>query len=461
MKKLAVFVCCTILQFPVLLTAKQNVIILFKQAPIPQRYQIHDNESSTDKYQKTRAWVDHVQQNILAPYVKKVRSIRGTNAISEITYLPFITAIAAKVSSKELANMQRDPNIEKVISNGPIFLDKPVAERTLRPPQTESNLNEALILHKVDQLIAEGIDINKPGKLLGVVDTGVDGKHPELAGKIIRFMNMADGSAVPVDTSDHGTHVSGIIAGGNVAGLQLGVYPGAKLIATAALSSIANFLKGWQWILDPDGNPQTNDYPFAINNSWHIGNADPAPFYRAIETFKRADILICFSAGNTGSSGITHPKEHPLTFTSAAVDKNGVIGSFSSWGPALWLDQKINKPEIATMGVAVYSTLPGGGYGRKTGTSMASPFTTGAIGLLGAYFPKLSPYKIAEVLLNTTQEAPFPLRKEWHKKYGQGLMNVYAAFQVLKKTSSTSRISRISRQNNHGRYQNDRSNSRQ
>jgi subtilisin family serine protease len=81
------------------------------------------------------------------------------------------------------------------------------------------------------------------------------------------------------------------------------------------------------------------------------------------------------------------------------------------------------------MGVKVLSTLPGGKFGRMSGTSMASPFTAGAIALLGAHFPSLGPYVIAEALVETAERR---VRAPWDKQYGHGMINVNAAFLLLK-----------------------------
>lgn len=444
-------------------SAKPNVLILLKEIPSPFMYTILSSDSSAMRYQKTSQFMSYITQTSLKPFVHEFQAQQGINILSEITYLPITQGIAAHVSKIDLAALKNNPKVDRVLPNTAIYLDRPIKVPAYlqHKPENIKGLNEGLILHGIDKLIADGVDINKEGKIVGLVDTGVDGKHPALTGKVIRFKNFEDGSSDPVDTDEHGTHVSGIMAGGLIDGLQIGVYPGAKIVGAAALGSLTDMVEAWQWEMDPDGDPNTHDYPFVINNSWNIGSADPTPFYRGIETLKNADILICFSAGNAGSSGITSPHENPLSFASAAVDKNGKIADFSSWGPAKYLGQIVYKPDLATMGVEVYSSLPNGKYGRMSGTSMASPFTTGTIALLGSQFPTLSPFKIAEVLAQTTKQpaqGQIPLRlgapKDWDKKYGYGILDAYAAYQKLKQITQLQSRSRI--QQSSGPFQHSR-----
>lgn len=417
--------------------ANFNSLILLKVAPKENQFKILSSDGPKIRYQKTMKHLKQVKDLSLKKFIQD----KGLSS-KKYDLLPLVDGIAMDLNQNEINLLKSDYRVYKILPNTPVYLDKPVSLGPMTwsggggggrtDPQPRGEFNEALILHKVDLLVKEGIDLGRAGKIVGVVDTGVDGKHPALANKVVAFKDIATGSTDPVDSDTHGTHVSGIIAGAKIDGTQIGVYPGAKLVVASALSGINNMVKGLEWIMDPDGNPETPDQPFVVNNSWHIGSANPEPFYRVIEAFKSADILLAFSAGNAGSNGVTKPKEHPFTFTSASVKSNGEISSFSSWGPARYNGQEMQKPEVASMGEAVYSTLPNNRYGKMSGTSMASPFTAGAVALLGAHFPQKSPYLIAEILRQTTVDQQNG--GQWHRQMGFGLVDVYAAFLKLKET---------------------------
>lgn len=381
------------------------------------------------KYAYVRQVMNARLEKELKPFIANIAGTSSVNK-STVVYLPLINAVGLELNQTQLAQLQANPMVHRIVPNSNVTLDRPTSLTMVVPTRSGTvALNDGLILHQVDQSVASGIDIHRAGKVVGIIDTGIDGKHPDLASKIIRFKNFATNSTEPTDFDRHGTHVAGIIAGGNTSGTQLGVYPGAKLVVAGAVGDFELNLKALQWMLDPDGDPQTEDQPYVINSSWNIGNSDPTPFYIAMQALKDADILICFSAGNAGRSGITKPKDFPATFTSAAVSKEGSIASFSSWGPAKYLGQQVQKPEVSAIGVDVLSTLPGNKYGKMSGTSMASPFTAGAVALLGAHFPQLSPYIISQALLQTSERG---VRVPWDKQYGHGLINVNSAYLALK-----------------------------
>lgn len=410
--------------------AENSYIVLLKQSSVDLNGKIHHKKL--------------VKEQTLNNFVKSIKSqIKSLNNPDSYDLLPVINGVTINLSKAELNNLRSDNRVYKIIPNSPVSLDKPLTQ--LGPlgalswgrrhiPRPPNGLNEALLLHKIDQLIKDGIDIYKPGKTVGVVDTGVDGTHPALKGKILKFKNFQTGSIIALDDKEnpHGTHVCGIIAGDKIRDLQIGVYPGARLIVAALnFKNMSNVIKALEWMLDPDGDPQTKDQPFVVNNSWNIRDADPEPFYRLSEAFKAADILLAYSAGNQYFLGLDRPKEHPVTLTSASVNSVGEISSFSAWGPASYKGKNIQKPEIAVMGEDVYSLAPYGQYIRRSGTSMSSPFTAGVIALLGTYFPDKSPYYLAEILKQTTVEQQQSVT-QWHKQMGYGLLDAYAAYLKLK-----------------------------
>jgi subtilisin family serine protease len=68
------------------------------------------------------------------------------------------------------------------------------------------------------------------GILVGIIDTGIDPKHPDLSGKIYAWKDFtAQNKPYPYDDNDHGTHTAGTIVGGGASGTQIGVAPEAML----------------------------------------------------------------------------------------------------------------------------------------------------------------------------------------------------------------------------------------
>jgi len=95
------------------------------------------------------------------------------------------------------------------------------------------------------------------------------------------------------------------------------------------------------------------------------------------------------AAGNTGprcDSIDDAPAPYPDVLTVGAVSESRVVTGFSSRGPT---DDDLDKPDVAAPGEEVLSAMPGGGYARLTGTSMAAPHVAGVVALMWSANPAL------------------------------------------------------------------------
>jgi subtilisin family serine protease len=359
-------------------------------------------------------------------------------------------SVFVNVNAQGLKALTQISNVKKIYLNQKIKTEKPVYYQGTLPLQDPNQYPYDMIEIKLDKLISEHPEITGKGVLLGSVDTGVDGNHPALKGKIALFLDGSSRKVVePYDSDTHGTHTIGTMVGGNRTDNLIGMAPDAKVIAAGALEGYDSMLYSMEWMLNPDGdNNTTTDLPKAVNCSWHAGGApDMELFYKAIEAWEAAGILPVFSAGNDGprDKTITHPKEHPLAFATAATGPNGKAANFSSRGPAQYHGVETQKPDLAAPGVDIYSTLPNGKYGKYSGTSMAAPHVTGSTALIAQVAPSLNPQQIRNVFLSTLtpvdvntinysfKENDIP---PWNKVYGHGKLNVYEAVKLAMKVQS-------------------------
>jgi len=406
--------------------SSQNVPRRYDRIAIPQYL----------RYVSARSWQnverDLQQKNALG---KSVKILKGywINA-----------SFSALVTPEGLQALASVPQIQK------IYLDRKIVFQ--RPNVSGPNVREQAVPYdvedtKLDKVISEFPQVNGKGIVLGVMDTGADGKHEALAGKIISFFDSHNKKLVePVDLQSHGTHVSGTIAGGsrsNPNNQFIGMAPEAKLQVAAGLDMTGdlytNMLNAMEYFLDPDQNPATADQPRAINNSWHApGAPDIELFYRAINAWEAAGILPVFAAGNSGcptaGKTIGNPQTHPLAFAIGATGPGGKATSFSSCGPGIFQGKETQKPDITAPGAHIRSSIPGGRYTEMDGTSMAAPHVTGATGLLFQINPKLTPQQVREILMRTAT----PLKEDgtagasgvWNRVYGFGKLNIYEAVKM-------------------------------
>ncbi len=325
-----------------------------------------------------------------------------------------------------------------------IELIKPVSQELapLMPDHSEPGLR-AINAHKMWQLGFTG-----EGVIVGGVDTGVEGTHPALSGNwhgnsVPAYKAWHDpvyGTTFPTDTEGHGTHTTGTMAGldPNTSD-TIGAAFGAEWIHGRSVPGYGEtFLANLQWMLDPDGNPNTtNDRPDVVNCSWgDVPGSCYSSYIPAIQNLEAAGVAVIFAAGNTGpaASTIMAPAKSNFTdlqvFSVGALDGNYddlLIAAFSSRGPTTCINGSANdiKPEVSAPGLNVRSSWIGETYFYGAGTSMATPHVSGAIALLKQAFPDKTGNQLKKMLYETARDLGEPGEDN---TYGMGIIDVYQAY---------------------------------
>jgi hypothetical protein len=282
--------------------------------------------------------------------------------------------------------------------------------------------------------------------VVATLDTGVDPLHADLAGRwrggSNSWFDPYLGTDTPYDKDGHGTAVMGLLVGGDAGGTAIGVAPGARWIAakifndaTPSTATFSAIHQAYQWLLDPDGDPATDDAPAVVNNSWGLTgvNVCSTEFAADVAALRAAGILTVFSAGNAGPGPATSvsPANNPGSLAVGMVDQSFTIDPSSSRGPSA-CDGSI-YPELAAPGVAVKTAdLTAGAfplsYTTVTGTSFAAPQAAGVLALLLGAFPGKAPADLEAALFGSAADLgpPGP-----DNAYGHGLVDALAAFQLL------------------------------
>jgi bacillopeptidase F len=340
-------------------------------------------------------------------------------------------SILADVTPEGLDNLSHEDGVTKIYRNARTTRDPFLPARNGRLDGAE----EAYAFDSigVTKLAQEMPQADGRGVIVGVVDTGVDASHPALQGKIPLFYDGATQKVgQPQDYDQHGTHVSGTIAGGDRKSNNIGVAPGAKIVMAGVVEQgFDAMLAGMQWFLDADKNPVVAQKVKVVGCSWNTSGApDQEPFYRAIAAWEASGILPVFSAGNEGNDGITNPHEYPGTFAVAAYGADGNIADFSSRGPGHYKGKDTQKPDIAAPGVDINSSIPGGQYEKFSGTSMAQPHVTGTVALMLQANPNLNPAQLRDLLVHTASPAQGQQPGQWNNTFGFGKLNTYNAVKA-------------------------------
>ena len=377
--------------------------------------------------------VSHLQQSLR-------KNMAGLNKVvkspthSQITPLWIANAFAIDATAAEISKIARLPNVAEVKkSEYKIFIDKDIARQAVKDAP-------AVIQWGVQKVRAPEVwqqfRIDGAGVVVGVLDTGIDGKHPAFAGKILAFKDFTPEAATePSDGQGHGTHVCGSVAGSN----GVGVAPGARLIVGRVFDSKGGtttdiLLAAMQWMLDPDGVPETSDGPKLINNSWGSNDSTDKSFWVAVENWVNAGILPVFAAGNNGMWGgkVGTPAAFPHSWAVAATTRTDTLAYFSSQGPVAWDGISLMKPDIAAPGDQIISCAIGGGLVSNSGTSMACPHMAGVAALMFQADPTLTIEQARLIAEETAQDLGAPGKDQ---KFGSGLVDSYKLVEKILQNS--------------------------
>jgi len=246
------------------------------------------------------------------------------------------------------------------------------------------------------------------GAVVATLDSGADASHPDIASK---WRGGAPGwfdpygqHATPYDPSGHGTWTLGVIVGGDAGGTTIGVAPGATWIAAkifndAGSATATAIHRAFQWVLDPDGDPNTADAPDVVNNSWSYG----APgcnleFQADLRALRAAGILPVFAAGNfgPGTSSSVSPANYPEALAVGATNDLGDVASDSSRGPSACGGATF--PGLSAPGVNVLTSDLYASYASVSGTSIAAPHVSGVAALLAGAVPSASAGSIEQAM---------------------------------------------------------------
>ncbi|WP_410586387.1 type VII secretion-associated serine protease mycosin [Amycolatopsis sp. lyj-23] len=265
------------------------------------------------------------------------------------------------------------------------------------------------------------------GVTVGVVDTGVDAKTPQLAGgRVQRGVDVAnpDGGPADEDCFGHGTFVAGIIAAGARPDTGFsGIAPEATILpircATVPQDGSPPVLTAVQMAAGLRAAVDGGARVINISASTNVPDPELAD---AVRYAAERDVVIVSSAANSAQQGdpVTYPAAFPTVIAVGAIDVAGKKADFSQTGDFL---------SLVAPGVGVTSVGPGGaGHWLGSGTSYAAPFVAGVAALVRAYHPNLTAKQVKRRLELT---ADHPAATPPDPGFGWGAVNAVAAVTTV------------------------------
>jgi subtilisin family serine protease len=304
-------------------------------------------------------------------------------------------------------NLERNPRVHAVVADGVVHALQ----------QTEPTG-----VRRIDAPAAHAAAHDGTGVTVAVIDTGIDLEHPDLVENIDPTLAKDCTGTMPTadDDQGHGTHVAGTIAADDNGFGVVGVAPGATLVPVKVLGS--NGSGSWSAVICGIDHVTANADVIDVANL-SLGGAgsskgctDGDALEKAVCSAVGAGVTVVVAAGNDAKDAAGFvPAAYPVALTvSAYSDSDGTSATVcsSSRGPFKSCDEVFASfsnfgtiVDVMAPGVSINSTLRGGGYGTKSGTSMAAPHVAGVAALVIASNAASTPDQI-RALLKATGECP-------------------------------------------------------
>jgi subtilisin family serine protease len=356
---------------------------------------------------------------------------------------------AYSAQAEALASTQRAELARPVVS--PAAVRAPTVAEALRVDRSAEQWDMALIHAPQARMINRG----SPEVLVGVLDSGIDATHPDLAAAVDPTRSAGCLSGMPdqsrgawsPSTSAHGTHVAGTIAAADDGRGITGVAPGVRLASVKVVDDDGFIYPeyavcGFMWAARQRMRIANSSYsldPWLLTCSDVPGQAVAYEAVRRAVQYATAHGVLSIAAAGNERMDLANPRqdlrspdnapdprprpvdqhcnvlpaELPGVVAVSAIGAQRVKAEYSSYGSGVvavtapggdW-----TQPSGVGSNVCVLSTVPGG-YGSLCGTSMAAPHASGVAALLASVRPGVGPQELATLLRDQADPLPCPVR---------------------------------------------------
>jgi subtilisin family serine protease len=320
------------------------------------------------------------------------RRERRDGFAARLRYRSALKGFSARLDARQAAALRLDPTVSAVVRDRPVHASAavPLAAGEPVPPPGIRRLGAAT--RTTVSGAADGA--------VAVVDSGVDLSHPDLL--VSSGTNCLTPDAPATDDNGHGTHVAGTIAARNNGSGVVGVAPGTRIYAVKVLDaagegSWSSVICGIDWVTANAATLGIRVANLSLGgpgaDDGRCGRANGDVLHRAICRAATAGVLGVVAAGNdSADAGAEVPAAYREVLTVTAMadtdGRPGAIGPRPSCSSAdaddarasfsnFFAGDAMAAHTVAAPGVCIRSTLPGGGWGLMSGTSMAAPHVAG------------------------------------------------------------------------------------
>ncbi len=415
-----------------------------------------------------RPLINMLENHKLMGHAKRIRPLWLTNVIGVDTTKTIIEEIAKRTDVKYINyNPKRDVFLHTTQSQTSSSINSKQSDREALEDSTTEIECGVEVMRAPE--VWDTMGLTGEGAVIAVIDTGVCLYHPDIVNHIwvnpgedldhdCAIMDPDDENGVdddengfvddfvgwnfdlgnnnPDDQNSHGSHCAGTVAGDGTQGTKAGMAHGAKIMVVRVgvqFSDEVDVWNGMQYAAENGADA------ISMSLGWpHNQNPDRATWRANCENTIEMGTAMIIAAGNEGSGNdpdnVRTPGDVPRVITVGATDCNDEYASFTSWGPVTWEDVDpyndypyppgLIKPDVSAPGVNTKSHAFCDGYTTKSGTSMATPHTAGAVALMISADPTLFHDDIKQILEDSSVELGEPGKDNI---YGSGRVDAFEA----------------------------------
>ena len=291
------------------------------------------------------------------------------------------TAVAATVDEDQLEELLQDDNILEIYEDRPITAFLSTATSHIKGDLIRS-------------LQYNGSNITGAGQTVCIIDSGIDYTHPSLGGcfgagcRVVSGYDVRNDDADPQDDNGHGTHVAGIAGSSNLT--LPGIAPGIQFAALKVLNaggsgSTSDLISGIEWCTNNATTFNISVISMSLGTNKKFSGTcddDDSQLTAAINNAVAGGIFVVASSGNENSDSKMGSPACITNVTAVAnADESNIMVSSSN---------RNEETDIIAPGSLITSMYKDGGFATLTGTSMSTPFISGAGALLKQFHTALN-----------------------------------------------------------------------
>ncbi|MFG1857891.1 S8 family peptidase [Actinomadura geliboluensis] len=285
-----------------------------------------------------------------------------------------LNGFAAKLTGDQLDKLRRDHRVAAIEQDQ--IVRATTTQRSPLPWGLDRIDQRSRKLSKTYSYTSSGSGVNAY-----VIDTGIDVRHKEFGGRASVAWTASRFGGNGSDCNGHGTHVAGIIGAKTTGAAKSAKLRALRVLDCNGSGSMSDVVAAVQWLRTHAAKP-------AVANL-SLGGPKSSALNTAVMNLSKSGVFVSVAAGNDNKDACNFsPSGAGWVMTVGATTVYDNRAAFSNWGKCV----DINAP-----GYGIWSTWPGGGLKKASGTSMAAPYVSG----------------VAALYLSTHKKATFPQVQKW------------------------------------------------